>query len=87
MLIWMLLDVHTMLILQTRLGSVMVQAQAQPQSANDGVSVAGVTSFKHVLLPIIMDRNPYLSEATRQVGPPSYHVNIVPLCFILFFLF
>jgi len=48
--------------------SVMVQAQAQPQSASDGVSVAGVTNFKHVLLPIIMDRNPYLSEATRQAA-------------------
>lgn len=45
-----------------------VQAQAQPQSA-DGVSVAeGTTNFKHVLFPIIMDRNPYLSEATRQAA-------------------
>jgi hypothetical protein len=45
-----------------------VQAQAQPQSASDGVSVAEGTNFKHVLFPIIMDRNPYLSEATRQAA-------------------
>lgn len=45
-----------------------VRAQAQSQSASDGVAVAGVTNFKSVLLPIIMDRNPYLSEATRQAA-------------------
>jgi hypothetical protein len=57
-------------MLERWLGS--VRAQAQSQSAGDGVAVAGVTSFKHLLLPIIMDRNPYLSEATRQVGPSFF---------------
>lgn len=65
-------------MLEIWLGSVW--AQAQSQSAGDGVAVVGVTNFKHVLLPIIMDRNPYLSEATRQVGPSFY-----TLCYCLWF--
>ncbi|KAG0610997.1 hypothetical protein M758_7G106800 [Ceratodon purpureus] len=51
-----------------RNANLSVRAQAQSQSAGDNVAVAGVTNFKSVLLPIIMDRNPYLSEATRQAA-------------------
>jgi hypothetical protein len=44
----------------------LVRAQSPSQTSNESVAVAGITDFKHVLFPIL-DRNPYLSEATRQV--------------------
>lgn len=51
-------------------------AAIKPQAAASGVnSVAeAFTEFKHLLLPIT-DRNPYLSEGTRQV---NYFVYLLP---------
>jgi hypothetical protein len=45
----------------------LVRAQSPSQTSNESVAVAGITDFKHVLFPIL-DRNPYLSEATRQAA-------------------
>eukprot|EP00245_Coleochaete_scutata_P001356 TRINITY_DN11663_c0_g1_i1.p1 TRINITY_DN11663_c0_g1~~TRINITY_DN11663_c0_g1_i1.p1 ORF type:complete len:264 (-),score=30.51 TRINITY_DN11663_c0_g1_i1:621-1304(-) len=41
-------------------------AEVTPPMGANSAAVEGVTTFKHILLPIL-DRNPYLSEATRQV--------------------
>ncbi|PRQ47344.1 putative rossmann-like alpha/beta/alpha sandwich protein [Rosa chinensis] len=40
-------------------------AQAEPQESPASLAAETFTQFKHVLLPIT-DRNPYLSEGTRQ---------------------
>ncbi|WVZ23993.1 hypothetical protein V8G54_002537 [Vigna mungo] len=42
-------------------------ANAKPQEPEVSVASDAFTEFKHLLLPIT-DRNPYLSEGTRQVG-------------------
>jgi len=42
-------------------------AKAKPQEPEVSVAGDAFTEFKHLLLPIT-DRNPYLSEGTRQVG-------------------
>ncbi|KAL5557509.1 hypothetical protein UlMin_039745 [Ulmus minor] len=41
------------------------EAKAQSQEANASPAAEAFTNFKHLLLPIT-DRNPYLSEGTRQ---------------------
>lgn len=68
-----------------------VSARAQPQEADVSSAEDAFTGFKHLLLPIT-DRNPYLSEGTRQVstdllGPEgrlmhalSRRNNIIVMC-------
>ncbi|XP_061376464.1 uncharacterized protein LOC133318472 [Gastrolobium bilobum] len=41
------------------------KAKAKPQEPEVSVAIDAYTEFKHLLLPIT-DRNPYLSEGTRQ---------------------
>ncbi|XP_064959018.1 uncharacterized protein LOC135609563 isoform X1 [Musa acuminata AAA Group] len=43
------------------------KARAQMHESGSALAADALTSVKHVLLPIT-DRNPYLSEGTRQVG-------------------
>ncbi|GLU19731.1 hypothetical protein SLE2022_359630 [Rubroshorea leprosula] len=43
------------------------KAKAEPQETEVGPGADGFTHFKHLLLPIT-DRNPYLSEGTRQAA-------------------
>lgn len=42
-------------------------AKAQPQDSETTVAADAFTHFKHLLLPVT-DRNPYLSEGTRQAA-------------------
>lgn len=55
-------------------------AKAKPQEPEVSVATDAFTQFKHLLLPIT-DRNPYLSEGTRQVS------LYVALCFSVFIYF
>ena len=41
-------------------------AKSKPQDSEVNLAAEAFTSFKHLLLPVT-DRNPYLSEGTRQV--------------------
>jgi len=43
------------------------KAKAKPQESEVGSAADPITQFKHLLLPIT-DRNPYLSEGTRQAA-------------------
>ncbi|PON53502.1 Rossmann-like alpha/beta/alpha sandwich fold containing protein [Parasponia andersonii] len=49
----------------TRFSRMGHKAKAQPQEADVSSAADAFTGFKHLLLPIT-DRNPYLSEGTRQ---------------------
>lgn len=49
-----------------RLFSLMFTANAKPQESEVSPAVDSFSQFKHLLLPIT-DRNPYLSDGTRQV--------------------
>ena len=45
----------------------LLSAKAKPEEPEITVAADAYTQFKHLLLPIT-DRNPYLSEGTRQVN-------------------
>ena len=48
-----------------------ITTRAEAKDSGESIPEELYTSFKHVLLPIT-DRNPYLSEGTRQVLPLSH---------------
>ncbi|KAH7850736.1 hypothetical protein Vadar_002255 [Vaccinium darrowii] len=50
-----------------KLGRISHKAKAKPQEPEFSLAADAFTHFKHLLLPIT-DRNPYLSEGTRQAA-------------------
>ncbi|XWS33900.1 hypothetical protein CRYUN_Cryun22dG0122700 [Craigia yunnanensis] len=50
-----------------RIHRIRHKAKAEPQESEVNLAADAFTNFKHLLLPIT-DRNPYLSEGTRQAA-------------------